>query len=309
LLIGNGVIGSVYGSMLVKAGHTLSVLKYNAADPTGQAVLAVRQSDGQTHEAPCTYIADVHGIDCGMVLVAVQAGQIPSTLAAVRSVLADQPDLSVLYIGNNPNGLQTFPDDIRPHVVLGFPGIGGYRDADRVTVYTPVNGQPTGIQASDSLAAEAFAAAVQATGLPIDIRPDMDGWLKYHTVFITCMCRALLLKDGQPSGLAGDRAALRRMCRAITEGFSYFTTQHVGGVPKNLRVLHNRFLTLIALNYWRKVLRSSNGDLYFGKHARSAPEEIELLSAWLLARIPLTPQTQTLHQLLQTGLNHTNLPS
>src|SRR5579872_534315 len=62
---------------------------------------------------------------------------------------------------------------------------------------------------------------------------DMEGWLAYHAVFVACICSALDRTGTDTQRLAGDRAMVRLLCHALTEGFAALRRRGVGGLPGN----------------------------------------------------------------------------
>ena len=49
-------------------------------------------------------------------------------------------------------------------------------------------------------------------------------------------------------------------------------------IPANLRMLYLRMPTAFAVRYWRRILASPRGELWFGAHARAAPDEMHALA-------------------------------
>jgi len=66
----------------------------------------------------------------------------------------------------------------------------------------------------------------------------------------------------------------------------------------NLRSLY-RLPTMIVMGYWRRVLTSPRGELWFGAHSRAAPEEMHELAEELVHALHLTGRsTPALERLL-----------
>jgi hypothetical protein len=126
----------------------------------------------------------------------------------------------------------------------------------------------------------------------------MDGWLAYHAVFVAAMSAGLYRCGTDPTRLADDRATLKLTCAAITEGFRALRADRVEGCPRNLAVLHNRWLTPIAIRYWSRVMRSPMGESAFAAHARHAEPEMRRLAQDVIARLPHTDADDAIHTLL-----------
>lgn len=297
LLIGSGVIGSVYAGQFALEGHDVSVLAF-AERERKLAQDGIRLKNVQTGKADSATVQIVDtssGQQFDLVIVALRADQLASTFPALRQ-LKGSPH--IVFFGNNPDGHKAIPDDLPGTVQLAFPGIGG-SIVDDVVEYIPVDQQPTSLEVSDSPTSQVIHDVLNARGFTLQDNANMDGWLAHHTVFISCISVAILRKNGVPADLANDRAAMRALCRAIEEGFGMLKAQHIGGAPKNLATLHSRWLRPIAVIYWSKLLRSAKGELYFGAHARHASDEVYKLADWALAHCPKDYDAPHLKQLLK----------
>ena len=296
LVVGAGVIGTVYGAHLGAANHRISVLAHGertAAIAVGG--LHVRDiASGIETQTPAAVVTSAAELDVDVVLVTLRRDHLQSAAAALSGVTSDA---LLLFMGNNPAGRSGLPSAPGAQVALGFPGVGGTIHDDVVTYYT-IAQQPTAIEASDNPRLAAIAGTLTARGLPVQRVSDMAGWLAYHAVFVAAMSAALYRCGTDPTRLADDRATLKLTCAAITEGFR---TLHAGGVrgrPRNLAVLHNRWLTPIAIRYWSRVMRSPMGELAFAAHARHAEPEMRRLAQDVLARLPRTDSDDAIHTLL-----------
>ena len=227
-------------------------------------------------------------------LVALRRDHLQSAAGALAEVA---PDALVLFMGNNPAGRSGLPSGSGARVALGFPGVGGTISAG-VATYYKIDQQPTAIEASDEPRLAVLADALAARGLPIQRVVDMDGWLAYHAVFVAAICAALYRCGTDPQRLADDRATLKLMCLAITQGFQELHGGHITGCPRNLAVLHNRWLAPVASRYWARVMRSPMGELAFAAHARHAEPEMRTLAHDVVTRLPRTDASEALHTLL-----------
>lgn len=108
-----------------------------------------------------------------------------------------------------------------------------------------------------------------------------------YAVFVSCIAAAFYRCATDRVRLAGDRHTLSLMCRAITEGFAALHSQGIGGLPRNLVVLHSPLLRWFAVRYWARTVRSWMGELCFGAHARHAEPDMRTLADDVLARTSL----------------------
>ena len=102
LVVGAGVIGTVYGAHIAAAGNKVSVLSHGprtsevaAAGLSARDVLSGGRVDTEADVVP-----DASG-DYDLVLVAVRRDQLSSACARL-AVLAGKP--AVVFFGNNPAG-------------------------------------------------------------------------------------------------------------------------------------------------------------------------------------------------------------
>src|ERR1700728_4431169 len=122
LIVGAGVIGTVYGAQIAAAGHQVSVLGHGPR--TGEvAVGGLCARDvlrGERIEVETDVVPDASG-DYDVVLVAVRRDQLASACAEITG-LAGKP--AIVFFGNNPAGRAAITAGLPGDMYLGFPGIG-----------------------------------------------------------------------------------------------------------------------------------------------------------------------------------------
>lgn len=295
LIVGAGVIGSVYGAHLAESGDRVSVLAHGArtAEVAAMGLVARDVSDGHLTRGAVDVVADPNVDAYDLVIVAVTREQCTTACAAL-GVLAGAP--IILLLGNNA-GRADLSEPIRPQVQLGFPGVGGVL-AEGVAAYVRIKPQPTALEADDDPRLGELASHVMARGFAVQRLVDMEGWLRYHAVLIACICRALGRCGNDTQRLGHDRRALRLMCAAITEGFGSLRQKQIRGLPRNLQFLQGSLLGPVAVAYWGRTMRSPNGELWFGAHARHAGSETRALSRDVLAGLGENERATRLRELL-----------
>jgi 2-dehydropantoate 2-reductase len=296
LIVGAGVIGTVYGAHLAAAGNTVSVLSHRPrTDELASKGLAARDViDGRMTEAQATVAADASGT-YDLVLVAVRCDQLAAACAGLAAVAGDP---AVVFFGNNPAGRSAVNGRVPGAVYLAFPGIGGVM-AGGAADYVRIRQQPTALQDAADPRLAALESALAGRGFAVQRVADMDGWLAYHAAFVACVAAALYRCGTDPARLAADREALTLMCSAITEAFAALRRAGVTGLPRNLAILHSPPLKPVAVRYWSRTMRSPAGELCFAAHARHAEQEMRTLGDQLASRLAESPATRHLHQLLQ----------
>src|ERR1700722_12113910 len=160
LIVGAGVIGTVYGAHLAAAGNSVYVLGHGPR--TGEvAVGGLRARDvqrGTRTDAGAAVVQDVSG-DYDVVLVAVRRDQLADACGR-PGALTGRP--AIVFFGNNPAGRSGIPGNLPGDIYLGFPGIGGVLTGE-IASYIRIRQQPTALQqASVSVPAVAGTAAAGA---------------------------------------------------------------------------------------------------------------------------------------------------
>jgi ketopantoate reductase len=286
LIVGAGVIGTVYGAHLAAAGNRVCVLSHGSrTEEVAVRGLCARNVHGGTRtDAGAAVVPDASG-DYDIVLVAVRRDQLASACAGLGT-LTGMP--AIVFFGNNPAGRSAIPGNLAGDVYLGFPGIGGVL-ASGTASYIRIRQQPTALQQAADPRLAVLESALSDCGFAVRRVTDMDGWLAYHAAFVACITAALYRCGTDPGRLAADRQTLILMCEAITEAFGALRASGVAGLPRNLAVLHQPVLRTIAVRYWARTMRSPMGELCFAAHARHAVAEMQDLAHDVQARIPGSP--------------------
>src|SRR4029079_8311983 len=148
LVVGAGVIGTVYGAHLGAANHRISVLAHGERT----AAIAVRGlhardiASGIETQSPAAVVTSAAELDVDVVLVALRRDHLHGAAAALAGMTHDA---LVLFMGNNPAGRPGLPSALGAQIALGFPQLWGTMRDDGVT-YLTIAEQPTAIEASDN---------------------------------------------------------------------------------------------------------------------------------------------------------------
>jgi 2-dehydropantoate 2-reductase len=286
LIVGAGVIGTVYGAHVAAAGHQVSVLGHGprTGEVAAGGMCARDVLGGERIAVQPGVVPDAAG-DYDVVLVAVRRDQLALACAEL-AVLAGRP--AVVFFGNNPAGRAAIPGDLPGDAYLGFPGVGGVMSGGTAD-YARIRQQPTALPQSPDPRLAALESALASCGFAIQRVADMDGWLAYHAAFVACVAAALYRCGTDPARLAADRPVLTLMCRAITGAFAGLRSQGTAGLPRNLALLHSPLLMAVAVRYWARTMRSPMGELCFAGHSRHAEAEMRALGDDMAARITSSP--------------------
>src|ERR1039458_1657581 len=233
LIVGAGVVGTVYVVHLAAAGSTVEVLGHGprTGEVAAGGLCAREVTGGGLAEAEAAVVPDASGT-YDIVLVAVRRDQLASACAGLTG-LAGKP--AVLFLGNNPAGRAAIAGGLPGDVYLGFPGVGGVMTGGTAE-YVRIRQQPTALEEFSDPRLAALESALTGRGFAVQRIADMDGWLAYHAAFVACITAALFRCGTDPVRLAADRPTLTLMCRAITEAFAALRAGGTAGLPRNLAV-------------------------------------------------------------------------
>jgi 2-dehydropantoate 2-reductase len=284
LVMGAGVIGSVYAARLLEAGHPVTVCARGrrlAQLRDGGLILQDAETGLRTaHQVRA--VATLDGVECELVLVAVRRDQMVGTVPPLANMDAD-----VMFFGNAAGLTETLAGAIGRRTLFGFPAAGGVRE-DAVVRFVLIGAQKTMVADSDrrrSARARSFAQMFESAGFPTTISTDPEGWLTAHAAFVVPIQLALCRVDVQPRRLAADQALLTTMVRATRQAFRALQAAGNTEIPRNLRALYLLMPERFAAWYWRKTFASPHGELWFAAHTRAAPEEMASLAGALHAAV------------------------
>jgi 2-dehydropantoate 2-reductase len=286
LVVGAGVIGTVYGAHLAAAGSRVSVLGHGrrTAEIAASGLCAREALRAGEIRSAVAVVPDARG-EYDIVLVAVRRDQLAAACARLAALDAAP---AVVFLGNNPAGRSGIAAGLPGDIYLGFPGVGGVMTGGRAE-YVRIRQQPTALPVTGDPRLAALASALSRRGFAIQRVADMDGWLAYHAAFVACIAAALYRCGTDPVRLAADHRTLTLMCEAITEAFAALRASGTAGRPANLAVLHSPLLRPVAVRYWARTMRSPVGELCFAAHSRHAAAEMRALGRDVRAQITGAP--------------------
>jgi 2-dehydropantoate 2-reductase len=274
LVIGAGVVGSLYAAKLAKGTNDVAVLA------RGDRLAQLRRNGlqledrltGERWTGNARIIGNVPAEDAfDLVLVSVRHNQLEGVLQLVNTCTAPL----VLFLLNNPHA-EYLEKTIGHRAVFGFPGAGGILQ-DGIVRYAMIAEQPTTLGESDgqiSPRVASLAALLRRTGFEVAISRAMPAWLKTHAIFITAICGALYGVDCSATKLATNCTALNQFIEGTRAGFGSLPSVGVKVVPFKLRLLFVFMPTWFARRYWQRYFASTMGELVFAAHARAASDEI-----------------------------------
>ena len=222
LILGAGVIGSVYAAKLLQAGHEVVLLARGRRLTdlrTGGLVLQDAGS-GERTVLPVRCVSEVGAGDrFDLVVVPVRAEQLLGTLPLLAA-MTDGSD--VLFFGNPADHRAALVAGLGSRALFGFPAAGGTRDGP-VVRYVLISQQKTMLgepDGSPTVRVRRLQRVLSGAGFATTISADIGGWLLGHAAFVVPIAFALYRMGGDATHLAADHAVLRLMARMRPASFT-----------------------------------------------------------------------------------------
>lgn len=301
LVYGAGVIGSVYAARLQAAGQNVSLLArgQRAVSLRTQGIQLVNALTGRmtvTRVGVVEHLAPTDSYD--VVLVTVRLDQLDSVLPAL---VANHRVPTLLFMLNNPIGVQQFePLDVQ-RVVPGFPAVGGVRKGD-IVHYIASRQVPTMLGEVDGRVMprlRELATMFKQAGFTVRLNSDMPTWLKTHALIDMNIIPAAI-RTGGSAQLARSRRDVVLLVQGIREGLLALRGLGTPVTPFYLRVLFlwlPRWLTVIL---WQVLLRTRLSVLGIDLHLGDDIVEIRQIARELMEQLRVSPYaTPTLNRLME----------
>jgi 2-dehydropantoate 2-reductase len=275
VVLGAGVQGTVFAVRLARAGHQVTLI----SRPERASELRRRGAEIQDAETLRTWTKVLPVLEklppdfaADVCLVTVRREQIETVLPILAEAISIP---RVVFLANNEYGSGNLQAVLgRSRTVLAFPGIAGYREGALIR-YVDIAQQPTVVEND----AQDIVSLFRGAGFRVDRVRDMGAWLQRHAVFITAMAGALYESCGDARLLAQNSEAVTRVILGVRQGWAAEDRNGVGAAPLALRTMMCWVPLRLSAIYWRRLLASPRGDLYFARHARHAPAEMASLAA------------------------------
>jgi 2-dehydropantoate 2-reductase len=287
LVIGAGVIGSVYAGHLAEAGHAVTVLaRGRRLDDLTRSGLRLRLRSGPERRPDVTVTGEVPAGPLDLVMVAVRREQ--ATAAAEQASRAATPTTTMLF-GNYAGMVAALAAAAGPGraIVVGFPGVGGKIDGDTIT-YSLIRQQPTVVGAlpgGPARGPQTIAGVLRGAGFPTHVESDMDCWLASHAALVVPMAAAIRAAGGRAEALARRRDLLRDAVHATRTSYRAQGRRDRLVIGASLRLLYLVMPEWFAVRYWSRALDGEFGELAFAAHTRHAWDEMAALGSWLRATV------------------------
>lgn len=293
LVVGSGVIGCIYGSVMARSGHQVTILGHNAHDERladfGITLIDVGSDETFTYMPNLVYEVDDGEYD--LVILAVCAYDIRAAAAPLTG-LRGEPHIVVL--GHVPAGHASLPDELLPRTQLCFPGVTGHFKDEGTIEYVRLAMQCTLVEPTLSSGSRTFIRGIVKQAFPVAEKQNIDGWMAYHCMRTACAGAALWRYEVKTQALLKARQTLVALTRALQEGYAALQQLGYRGLSTSERALFAPGPSLPGVMYWQREMRSS-AELAYEMYAASHVKEIRFLGEW--ARLKAAQSSLALNSL------------
>jgi len=207
-VIGAGRIGSAFAFHLARAGHELTVIARGSRLDALRGEGAIVALGGE--RAPVGVAAELNTtVPYDLVLVTVLSHQVDGLLPALRASAAK----SVLFLFNTFDKIDRWRDALgAERFAAGFPNMLALFVDGKLRSVVDGPGMVT------TLTSARWAAVLKQAGLPTEVEPDMNSYLRSHVAFAVPAMVAGLMTWKRNAGLTWAEAA--KLTGAMLEGFA-----------------------------------------------------------------------------------------
>jgi ketopantoate reductase len=286
LVYGAGPLGSLFAGKLHEAGHDVSLLArgQRLADLREHGVVLVDTQTGQETVARPQIVERLDPEDAyDLVLVIMRKNR---ALEILPTLAANPHTPNVLFLMNNAAGPGELVDALgTERVMMGFPMAAGYRRGHVVyylvgakagkKVMIPIGEVDGRITPRLQDVGQILASM---PGFDIDLRTDMDAWLKTHVALLMPSLAPAMRAAGRDNvRMAHTRDAIVLAIRAMREGFRVLRALGYPIVPKSVRIFE-RLPEPILVWGFQKRLVDPRVRVAMLEHSDAAQDEIKHLA-------------------------------
>ena len=273
LIFGSGVIGSLYGALLAKAGNDVSVYaRGRRLESLAQDGLLYK-SKGRIQKAPVKVLSKIRPEDrYDLVFLTVRENQLHAALEELRQ--NSSPTIVTMV-----NSLEIY-DQWEAICGLGriipaFPGAGGgFEGSVLDAALTPRLIQPTTFGKTDGRERE-LARVLRRAKVPYQIVTDMHAWQLCHLAMVVPIADAYY-EASDPGNAGKDAALMRKTAKQIRDNLNAITDRKIRLSPGKMHAFQ---LLPVSLVGWilGSVFQSAFGDRFMYRHSMKAPDEMRQL--------------------------------
>lgn len=281
LIYGAGPLGSFYAARLTQAGHDVALLArgQRLADLREHGVVLRNFETGEQSVTPVNLVERLSPEDAyDLVLVIMRKNRACDILPILA---ANKHTPNVVFLMNNAAGPDEFVRALgKDRVLVGFPMAGGSFEGHTVVYLSGNADKPMTIPIGEvdgrlTERAQRVARILESmAGHKVEIRTDMDAWLKSHVALLMPgMAAALYAVGTDLERLARTRDGLILAIRATREAFRVLRALHVPIVPPKIRMF-GWMPEPVLVRLLRKLLCDPNMQIALLGHAKAGHDEI-----------------------------------
>jgi 2-dehydropantoate 2-reductase len=278
LIIGAGVIGSIFAVKLSAAGQnvTLSASSKRLEELTEKGLLY--EENGTVKKANVRIISELDNNErFDFIFVTVRYNQIEAALNQLRNNV----NSNIVTMVNNLNGYDKFEEIVgKGRIIPGFPGAGGSIDNGVLSyMLTPTIIQKTTIGEIDGMRTMRIITLqniLKSADIPTAISKNMDLWQKSHLALVTALANGIYFDGGDNYTTAENKEALTVISKLLKNNFGKIRSAGIKIEPFKLNII--RLCPISIMNYViSRIFRTKFAEVCIASHAKNAKEEMKLL--------------------------------
>jgi 2-dehydropantoate 2-reductase len=286
LVYGAGPLGSLFAGRLHQAGHEVSLLArgQRLADLYEHGLVLVDTQTGERMVSPVQIVEQLEADEAyDLVLVIMRKNK----ALEILPVLADNRHTpNVLFLMNNAAGSGELVEALgSERVMMGFPMAAGYRRGhevhylvgarDGMKALIPIGEVDGSITSRTEAVGRVLASML---GFGVDLRSDMDAWLKTHVALLMPSLGPALYAAGTDNlRLAHTRDLIVLTMRAIREGFHVLRALGIPITPASVRKFGWIPEPLLVWGFQRRLVDPLM-RIALVEHAGAARDEVQHLA-------------------------------
>ena len=286
LIIGAGVTGSVYASQFMISKNKLEKKLKTPVEikllARGSSYKKIKNNGLRINH----HLQKIITIDQIPVIDTLEAGdQYDFVLIFLRKtqvkvllpLLSKNNSLNFVFIGNNGTGIDDYCNSIsKQKIILGFPGVGGYREENKIYAVHKIKPQLTigAAETRNRKTVRKLKKILKISRIHTITSNNMDSWLKYHIAIVSPLANAIYFDGGDNFSLSQNNEVLKIMTKAIREGYRSLKQLKYPVKPAKL-ILLMAFPDIFLKRKLQKFLASPMGKLLAFDHCQAAPDEME----------------------------------
>jgi 2-dehydropantoate 2-reductase len=285
LVYGAGPLGSLFAAKLEEGGHDVSILArgQRLEDLRQHGIVLENAYTGEQTTTHVTVVDALHRDDTyDLILVIMRKNH---AIEILQTLAENKHTPTVMFMMNNAVGPGELVDALgKERVMMGFPLPGGGRDGHVMRVVPDNRWMPWRIPIGEvdgsikSRTREVADALARMPGYRVEVRQDMDAWLKYHVALLMPGFVPMLLAcENDIERMSRTRDALVLAVRATKEAFR--ALQHAG-VPYSPSgfCIYPWIPEPVLVWAWSKIARLPILKVSGEGHAEAARDEMEFLT-------------------------------